>query len=524
MGSLKEARTRLRVSLSSHWLLTVSALYFLLTPTVVVVSAGQASSQKSSSESGYSILLDAGSSSTKTKIYRWYPPTKHQVLPHLHLLQSSRTKPALATYKSDEEGLATYLRDILHKAKQKVPEYKHSSTPIFLMATAGLRFLTGSEVHSLLQRTRSVLANTSINPFLFSNTSGASVLSGEEEGVYSWIAANYLLGFFDKESSLDESVGVLEMGGGSTQITFIPTDPLYAEEFHVTLAGNTYELYVQSYLQFGINGMKIKVAQQLSQTTPGFATVGNPCMLREDSGQIELDKSLTLTMQGTGDPERCEDLLFEVLRPYIGSNCQPKPCAIGPVYQPKLPNMTFYATQAFEYAPRNLEAVGSDKILNLGKLREAAFHHCNRTLDEAARDSGMDKEFASDDCLTSLYMYTLLTKSYGFRDDTEAIRLTTEIGKQSIDWPLGAMLMELSPYILGDKSQYNVTCVSQPGSIKDKNAAAPVYSPTSTLIVFMSLSLTLQQVPSAAVSKPIDSPLRTALNYSLKILQTILLQ
>ena len=48
------------------------------------------------------------------------------------------------------------------------------------------------------------------------------------------------------------------------------------------------------------------------------------------------------------------------------------------MYQPQLPNITFYATQAFTYAPKNLKVIGSNKILDIDRLREAAFHHCNR--------------------------------------------------------------------------------------------------------------------------------------------------
>ena len=36
------------------------------------------------------------------------------------------------------------------------------------------------------------------------------------------------------------SVGVLEMGGGSTQIAFLPEAPVYANMFPVRLGGETY--------------------------------------------------------------------------------------------------------------------------------------------------------------------------------------------------------------------------------------------------------------------------------------------
>ena len=50
----------------------------------------------------------------------------------------------------------------------------------------------------------------------------------------------------------------------------------------------------------------------------------------------------------------------------------------GSVYQPAVPNITFYATQAFTYAPKNLQAVDENKILDIERLRERAIYHCNR--------------------------------------------------------------------------------------------------------------------------------------------------
>ncbi|RUS78602.1 hypothetical protein EGW08_013637 [Elysia chlorotica] len=436
----------------------------------------------------YGILLDAGSSSTKSKIYRWTPPMSPKTLPVVQLLKTSRFKPALATFGNDEQGLTDYLSKILSAAKQIVPETEHSMTPISIMATAGFRFMSGPSVQSLLHLTRSVMSNSSINPFHFSETVGVAVLSGEEEGVYSWIAANYLNGFFDYKKKASESVGVLEMGGGSTQITFLPNGPLYAEEFHVTVAGRQYDLYVQSYLQFGVDGIRTKVAHYLAEMSPGLGAVGNPCMLRDDTSVLNLTEHTRLTMEGTGNPAKCEEMLTQILKPYRGNRCHPKPCAIGSVYQPELPNITFYATQAFTYAPNNLRAVGSNKVLDIDRLRQAAFHHCNRSLDEAETESNMNRQFASDDCMTALYMSVLLTTSYGFKRDTSHIKVTSKLEGQYIDWALGAMLMDISS-MSGDKTQYSVTCKPKTSvaPVKDKNLAIVSTSLGLKLLILCSL-------------------------------------
>ena len=49
------------------------------------------------------------------------------------------------------------------------------------------------------------------------------VIDGRMEGVYGWIAVNYMLGRFDHnfvEHQRQPTVGALDMGGASTQITY----------------------------------------------------------------------------------------------------------------------------------------------------------------------------------------------------------------------------------------------------------------------------------------------------------------
>lgn len=48
---------------------------------------------------------------------------------------------------------------------------------------------------ALMTAVRRYLGNATINPFLY-NPHTARILSGEEEGAYAWIAANYLRNFF----------------------------------------------------------------------------------------------------------------------------------------------------------------------------------------------------------------------------------------------------------------------------------------------------------------------------------------
>ena len=69
------------------------------------------------------------------------------------------------------------------------------------------------------------------------------------------------------------------MGGGSTQITFIPDGPLLAHMFSLRIAGRIYDLYSHSYLNFGKDYMDRRIKEYLIKTNPPGPSYYNPCLL-----------------------------------------------------------------------------------------------------------------------------------------------------------------------------------------------------------------------------------------------------
>jgi len=67
--------------------------------------------------------------------------------------------------------------------------------------------------------------------------------------------------------------------------------------------------------------------------------------------------------QGTGYAPGCLRILNELLNKADPSDCHPKPCAIGTVYQPTIhKKINFYAVGGFRYALRDIGAVRPDGI------------------------------------------------------------------------------------------------------------------------------------------------------------------
>lgn len=399
----------------------------------------------------YGVLLDAGSSSTKVKVYTHIPGVLPSLVPHVELMDSVRIKPGLDDYVTKPQHLAEYLQSAVEKAVSHVPKHLHNVTPVYVWATAGLRTFEADAAKTLLKEVQTCMANRTISPFYF-RPRHVSILSGEEEAVYAWIAVNYLRGFFDTNMTQANSAGVIEMGGGSLQIAFMPDGPLYQEEFQVYVGRTRFDLYAQSYLNFGSSYLTQHVRQQLFKNAQAEDTelpikkLDSPCMLIGDTGKLPGNIKVT----GTGDPPQCERVLAQLLQPFSDSSmCSPTPCGIGDRYQPAVGSMVFYGISALLFAPENMGAIEDDLTLNITKLRHNAWKHCNRTLERAQNVSGANPNFASNDCLVGLFI-PLLLKSFGFRADDSHIILAKNIGNERIDWALGAMLQQLSMAFMDD--------------------------------------------------------------------------
>ena len=76
-----------------------------------------------------------------------------------------------------------------------------------------------------------------------------------------------------------DAVGVLEMGGGSTQIAFLPDHSVYANMFPVSVGGTLYRLYAHSYLFYGQNYITDRINDHLLKQSPGVSNIYNPCLL-----------------------------------------------------------------------------------------------------------------------------------------------------------------------------------------------------------------------------------------------------
>jgi len=60
-----------------------------------------------------------------------------------------------------------------------------------------MRLLLQERMSTVMSHVDAIMADSSFNRFHYASERSSRILSGEEEGVFAWIAANYLLGRFD---------------------------------------------------------------------------------------------------------------------------------------------------------------------------------------------------------------------------------------------------------------------------------------------------------------------------------------
>lgn len=192
----------------------------------------------------FGVVIDAGSSGSRLQIYSWKDPgvvlaekgdivrnTLPKVEKGVQVGEDWITKvePGLSSFADNPEGVASYLEPLIQHAQSQIPPSLESETPLFLLATAGMRLLSPVQQARVLNAVCQCLRSSSnfrIDDESKDGPCGLSVqiITGEEEGLFGWIAVNYLMDGFTGGKSEKTTYGFLDMGGASTQIAFEPAD------------------------------------------------------------------------------------------------------------------------------------------------------------------------------------------------------------------------------------------------------------------------------------------------------------
>ncbi|KAI9030445.1 nucleoside phosphatase family-domain-containing protein [Hyaloraphidium curvatum] len=275
----------------------------------------------------YGIVIDAGSSGSRLQIYSWKDTrwTLAQIEAHgtvgnltrnsLPLVEKGdedgedwqkRVEPGISSFGPKPQELAAYLKPLMDHALTVIPESEVSTTPVFLYATAGMRLLPPSQRDAVLAETCRFF-RTNYKFHLPDCAAHIQVISGEWEGIYGWVAINQLMGGF----ASGETLGFLDMGGASTQITFEPTADIrkvHANDMMQvnlrTLGGADleYSVYTTTFLGYGMNEARRRYLGWLVDRAQKQASA----ISREVAGKDRASRHNSRTVAPTASTQRLQ--------------------------------------------------------------------------------------------------------------------------------------------------------------------------------------------------------------------------
>ena len=107
--------------------------------TLVLLACPRVSpeTQPHTSQYSHGVVVDAGSSGTRLRIYRWSKETDSGTLPKFTETYKRKKSPGISAFSVDISGLQEYIDDLVNYSKREVPTSQHGTTPFYVMATAG---------------------------------------------------------------------------------------------------------------------------------------------------------------------------------------------------------------------------------------------------------------------------------------------------------------------------------------------------------------------------------------------------
>jgi Golgi nucleoside diphosphatase len=347
--------------------------------------------------------------------------------------------PALTSFLTNPSAAGPSLQPMLDFVKGKLPDQDLAKVPVYVRATAGLRIAfedQPSETSAMLDAVRDYLSKSG---YLFQRD-WVSILPGEAEGMYGWIAINFL-----SNHPFDLPLAAADMGGASTQMTFEPSDGTVQLENAIDVQlgpeskGKT--LYTHSYLAYGQDQALLRYQEGLViANRVNSSVLSAPCFWREYTGLFSYNGS-DYTLVGTGDIQMCaEELRAYVLD--IDGFCPSAPCAMNSVYQPDLPSDTLlFLFAGYSYTASFYNCSGYQ---NVTCLHDAAVPLIESlTWSELqARFPAVTPTYLLNYGFTALYFNAVLRVGYRLQDSQE-VWFGDQINGNTVSWALGAMMSEV---------------------------------------------------------------------------------
>ncbi|NWT65198.1 ENTP5 diphosphohydrolase, partial [Prunella himalayana] len=372
----------------------------------------------------YGIMFDAGSTGTRIHIYTFVQKSPEN-LPEVEGEIFESVKPGLSAYADQPEKGAETVKTLLDMAVDAVPPHLWKKTPVVLKATAGLRLLSEEKAQALLSEVKEVFEES---PFLVPEDS-VGIMDGSHEGIICALGAVLSTVLFAGQLSgqNQQTVGILDLGGASTQITFLPqfeeTLKETPEDFLTSfeMFNSTYKLYTHSYLGFGLKAARLATLGALNMEVVDGQMFRSSCLPKQLEAEWHFG-GVKYQYGGNKEGETgFKPCYLEVLKVVKGKLHQPEEIRGSSFYA-----FSYYYDRAAETDLIDYERGG---VLEVRDFERKAKEVC----DNMERYNSASPFL----CMDLTYITALLKEGFGFRDNT-ILKLTKKVNNIETSWTLGA--------------------------------------------------------------------------------------
>ncbi|XP_055640901.1 ectonucleoside triphosphate diphosphohydrolase 5 isoform X2 [Toxorhynchites rutilus septentrionalis] len=368
----------------------------------------------------YTVVVDAGSTGSRVLAFEFH----RGYLDGRLVLDSElfrHSKPGLSAFADRPIEGAASIEKLLQEAKNVIPQEKWKNTPLLLKATAGLRLLKPEQAEGLLQACKDLFVKSGFQV----NDQSVEIMDGTDEGIFSWFTLNFLLGKLNGRNT----VAALDLGGGSTQVTFVPKDisqtPLYKDYMHRVPTFNSFvEVFTTSFLGAGL--MAVRHAVFTNGAPEGQRKLVSECvnpiikdkLFRYGTEQFYISGKDN-SKASTENPEVDYELCSSVVRKKVLPTLKPKPVTLK---QREIAAFSYFFDRAIE--------TGLVDPFQGGEITVGDFITRSR---EVCAEANADQPFM---CVDLTFIAVLLEEGYGLKPKTP-LKLYKKIDGHEISWALG---------------------------------------------------------------------------------------
>lgn len=414
----------------------------------------------------YAIVFDAGSTGSRVHIFRFEQDTGKLVDDTFEQL-----KPGLSSYADEPDKAGTSLQPLLEKAMETIPEGQRAETPVEVRATAGLRLLKPqSKADDLLESVRETLKTY---PFAFESERDVSIMGGEDEGAFQWLALNYLLNRLDgdgsdkmgndnKKSSRSQksrvTVAAIDLGGGSVQLAHAMDEKVakrapegYSKSISFPGAKKPFEVYVKSHLGYGLMAARAATLKEANG-------MSSPCLPKgSDPKYVYSGEEIVAAghEEKNSDYAACREHVESMLKLDVSCEVDDE-CSFngawGGDFNSQHAKEVYLSSYMWDRAI-NAKLIPKDAIdgeLTIDEIEDAAKLACDTMGDESeilTTFEGVEEKDAAFLCADLTYIVALLEKGFE-KNDWKSVRLVKQIEYRGqnveVAWALGAALNALA--------------------------------------------------------------------------------